>query len=73
MFWYRGLQHSCPGRSESKTWHNGLTCLTEVVVEEKEVPVGRLKMSAGNRQDTVTERLFTARVAAAQVTKEQVW
>lgn len=70
MFWYRRLQHSCSGRSESKTWHNGLTWPTEVVVEEKEVPVGKLKMSAGTRQDTVSERLFTARVAAAQVTTE---
>lgn len=70
MFWYRGLQHSCPGRSESKTWHKGLICPMEVVVEEKEVPVWKLKMSAGNRQDTVSERLFTARVAAAQVTTE---
>lgn len=52
MFWCRGLQHSCPGRSESKPWHNGLTCTTEVAVLEKEVPVEKLKMSDGTRQDT---------------------
>lgn len=33
-------------------------CTTEVVVGEKEVPVEKLKMSDGNRQDTVAERLL---------------
>lgn len=53
-----GISNSCLGRSESKTWHNGLMCTTEVVVGEKEVPVEKLKMSDENRQDTVTERLL---------------